>query len=702
MNELVRVSLHDDVGVITIHNPPVNVLSTAVAKSLASAVLELNANETVRAIVVLGSGNTFIAGADIRELAQVAAGRAPQLDLLSPLKTIEDSPKPVVMAIHGAALGGGLEAAMCGHYRLALPSAQLGMPEVKLGLIPGAGGTQRLPRLAGPVRAAEICFDGRPIRASDALACGLIDRIVHGDLLIEAVRFAGEVAELKVVKTRDREEKLRRAEPGKLEALGERAERERPSRAPLAALKAIQASTELPFEAGCQHEAELFNACLQSSESKSLIHLFFSERAAAKIPGLASSQTRYDIRKVAVLGAGTMGSGIATALAQAGVPVLLKEVSEQALSRGMATIRANFERAVSKSRLTAEAAQTRLASVRPQTDFSGFDEVDLAIEAVFESLPVKQAVMAELDKAVRADCILATNTSSLDVDAIAAGTRREDKTVGLHFFSPANVMRLVEVIPGAGTDPGITAACMSLGKRLGKIAVFAGNRPGFIGNRIFRPYLREARFLIEDGASVEEVNEALLQFGMGMGPLAVDDLIGIDVCRHIEEEFSRADAPGVRQSVLLQALYEQGHFGQKTGQGWSNYGSDRKAAFNPDIAALAANARAANGIERRQIAPEEIVDRCICSLVNEGARVLEERTALRASDIDVVFVHGFGFPAWRGGPMFYADMVGLSAVLEKIRGFEGRFGSGLWSPAPLLTELVRSGQTFLSLDQSGG
>ncbi len=700
MNELARVSLQDDVGVIIINNPPVNALSTAVAESLASAVLRFDGNPSVRAIVVLGSGNTFIAGADIRELAQISAGMAPPLDLLPSLQAIEDSPKPVVMAIHGAALGGGLEAAMCGHYRIALPSARLGMPEVKLGLIPGAGGTQRLPRLAGPVRAAEMCLDGRPISAAEALAAGLIDRIVHGDLLSEAVLFAREIAPLKFVKTRERGEKLEPAELEKLEALRARAERERPSRAPLAATEAIRASVELSFEAGCEREAELFRECLHSSESKSLIHLFFSERTAAKIPGLASSGTRYEIRKVAVVGAGTMGSGIATALAQAGIPVLLKEVSEQALGRGMATIRANFDRTVSKGRLTVEAAEARLANVRPQTDFSDFDQVDLAIEAVFESLPVKQAVMADLGKSVRTDCILATNTSSLDVDAIAEGSGRREKTIGLHFFSPANVMRLVEVIPGAGTDPGVTAACMSLGKRLGKIAVFAGNRPGFIGNRMFRPYLREARFLVEEGASVEEVNEALVQFGMGMGPLAVDDLIGIDVSRHIEEEFGRSDAPGVRKSILLQALFEGAHFGQKTGRGWSNYGSDRKPGPNPDIPALAEKAAAASGIERRQIAPEEIVDRCICSLVNEGARVLEEGTAYRASDIDVVFVHGYGFPAWRGGPMFYADLVGLSAVLEKIQAFEGRFGTDLWSPAPLLVKLARDGQSFSNLDRS--
>jgi 3-hydroxyacyl-CoA dehydrogenase len=649
--------------------------------------------------VVVGSGNTFIAGADIRELARMAAGEAPPLNLLPPLQVLEDSLKPVVMAIHGSALGGGLETAMCGHYRIAVPSAQFGMPEVKLGLIPGAGGTQRLPRLVGPVRAAEMCVSGRAISAPEALAWGLIDRIVEGgDLLEQAVRFAQELTTPNTPKTRERSEKLLSADLGKLDELRKRVEKELPSRAPSAALQAIQASTELDFDSGCQREAELFKECLHSDESKALIHLFFAERAATKVPRLSSSQRRSEIRKVAVVGAGTMGTGIATALAQSGIPVLLKEVSEEALARGMAKVRANFERAIAKGRLTPDVAQARLASVRPQTDYSGFEEADVAIEAVFENLQVKQRVMAELGKIVRSDCILATNTSSLDVEAIASGSGRPEQTVGLHFFSPANVMRLVEVVPGARTDPDVTAACMSLGKRLGKIAVFAGNRPGFIGNRVFRPYLREARFLIEEGASVEEVNDALVQFGMGMGPLAVDDLIGIDVSRHIEEEFSRSEPSVVRRSILLEALYELRQFGQKTGRGWSTYGSDRKPKPNPEVASLAESTAVNAGIVRCPISREEIVDRCVCSLVNEGARVLEEGTAQRASDIDVVFVQGYGFPAWRGGPMFYADLIGTDTVLAKIRSFEGRFGSDLWKPAPLLIELTRSGQTFSGRD----
>ena len=698
MNELVRVSLQDDVGVITINNPPVNALSSTVARSLAAAVVDLAAEESVRSIVVVGSGNTFIAGADIRELAQISAGKAPPLDLLSALCTVEDSPKPIVMAIHGAALGGGLETAMSGHYRVAAPAAQLGMPEVKLGLVPGAGGTQRLPRLVGPIQAAEMCISGRPVSGPEAQKLGLVDEIAEGELLAYAVRFARQLANQPPRRTRDRDEKLQSADWAKLQAMRARVERERPARAPSAALDAIQASIELPFEAGCQRETELFNGCLQSVEAKSLIHLFFGERAAAKIPGIAGSSKRFEIRKVAVIGAGTMGTGITTAFAQSGIPVLLKEVSEEALGRGMANIRANFERAMAKGRLTPEAAQARLASIHPQTDFNGFEQVDLAVEAVFEDLPVKQAVMADLSKAVGPECILATNTSSLDVDAIASGSVRPDRTIGLHFFSPANVMRLLEVVPGAQTDPDVTAACMGLGKRLGKIAVFAGNRPGFIGNRAFRPYLREARFLVEEGASVEEINDALVRFGMGRGPLAVDDLIGIDVSRHIEEQFGRSDPAGIRRSRLLEALYKAGHFGQKTGKGWSEYGADRKPRPNSELASLLQASGSPSGIPPRQIEPDEIVDRCLCSLINEGARILEEGTAHRASDIDVVFVHGYGFPAWRGGPMFYADTVGLDVVLAKVQAFEKRFGSDLWTPAPLLAELARSGQTFARRD----
>jgi 3-hydroxyacyl-CoA dehydrogenase len=543
-----------------------------------------------------------------------------------------------------------------------------------------------------------MCIEGRVISAREALASGLIDRIVEGDLLPQAVQFAREIARVKALKTRDRDEKLLSTEPGKLEALRRRVDQERPTRARSAALEAIQASTELDFDAGCEREAELFNECLHSDESRALIHLFFSERAATKIAGLPAAQKRYEVRKVAVVGAGTMGTGIATAFAQSGIPVLLKEISDEALGRGMANIQANFERAVAKGRLTPEDAQTRVASVRAQTDFAGFEEVDLAIEAVFENLQVKQAVMADLGRFIRPDCILATNTSSLDVDAIASSGGRPERTVGLHFFSPANVMRLLEVVCGERTDPDVTAACMSLGKRLGKIAVFAGNRPGFIGNRVFRPYLREARFLVEEGASVEEVNDALVRFGMSMGPLAVDDLIGIDVSRHIEEEFSRSDATVLRRSTLLEALYELGQFGQKTGRGWSNYWSDRKPKPNPEVEALAESAAVSAGITRHSISQGEIVDRCICGLINEGARVLEEGTAQRASDIDVVFVHGYGFPAWRGGPMFYADLIGIDTVLAKIQEFEERFGSDLWEPAPLLVELARAGRTFSGRD----
>ncbi|MFL6417375.1 MAG: 3-hydroxyacyl-CoA dehydrogenase NAD-binding domain-containing protein [Bryobacteraceae bacterium] len=699
MDELARVSLQNDVGVITIKNPPVNALSSKMAQSLASAVLKLGANNTVGAIVVIGSGATFIAGADIRELARIGRGEAPPLDLLPSLQIIEDCPKPVIMAIHGAALGGGLEAAMCGHYRVSVPSAQFGMPEVKLGLIPGAGGTQRLPRLVGPVSAAHLCMNGRSIDAGAAEANGLLDRVVQGDLLDQAIRFAREVASRKFLKTRERDEKLASVDRDQMEALRSQIERERPQRAPLAALLAIQAAAELPFHAGCKLESELFNECLRSEESKALIYLFFAERTAAKIPKLRGVQKRYDIRKVAILGAGTMGAGIATAFAQSGIPVLLKEVSEDALGRGTAAIRANFERAVAKGRLTPEAAQALVTSVRTQTDFDGFNEVDLVVEAVYENLDIKRAVMAEVSKNLHPDCILATNTSSLDVDVIAAGCGRIEKTIGLHFFSPANVMRLVEVVPGAETEPDVTAACMSLAKRLGKVAVPSANHPGFIGNRAFRPYLREARFLVEEGATVEAVNEALVDFGMSMGPLTVEDLIGIDVSCHIEEQFRHLDPSGVRQSVLLETLLEQKQFGQKTGSGWSRYGPDRKPRPNPELGALAEKAAVSAGITRRVVDPEEVVDRCICGLINEGARLLGQGTAFRASDIDVVFVLGYGFPSWRGGPMFYADVIGLKNVLAKIQHLENRFGSELWAPASILRELAASGRQFADLDK---
>ena len=700
MAELVKLSRHGEIAVVTIDNPPVNALSPGVPEGIVAAIRAAAEDDAVRATIVMGAGRTFIAGADIREFGKIVAGERPRLSLLPSLAVIEDCPKAVVMAIHGTAFGGGLETAMAGHYRVVDVSAQIGQPEVKLGIIPGAGGTQRLPRLAGVAKALEMCAFGEPIGAAEALAAGVVDRILEGDLLAGAIAFAREIAGKPVPKTRERNQKLRDAAPAMFAAAREKAGKiKRGQTAPLAAIDAVEGACRLSFEEGCKLEAELFNRCLYSTQSKALIYAFFGERAAAKIPDIPKGTHTYEIRRAAVVGAGTMGTGIAMNYANAGIPVLLKEVNQQALDRGMAVIRQNYAGTVKRGRLSEAQMEQRLAAIRPQLSYDGFEEADVITEAVFEGLALKKQVFSELDRMAKPEAILASNTSYLNIDAIASVTRRPEMVVGQHYFSPANVMRLLEIVRGRATSKEVLATSMALAKRLNKVAVVAGNRPGFIGNRMLTPYLREAQFLVEEGASVEEVNDALYDFGMAMGPLAMSDLAGLDVGWRARKEFQHLEKPGVRRPLVSDQLCELGRFGQKTGSGWSRYDEKRKPSPNPETAALIEKTAREAKIERRTVGRDEIVDRCIFALVNEGARVLEEGVALRAVDIDIVYLNGYGFPAWRGGPMFYADTIGLKAVLERIEEFQKRHGEDLWSPAPLLLRLAESGSSFGRWDQ---
>ncbi len=701
MNDFVRLSPYGDIAVITVDNPPVNALSPGIPEGIAATVRAAAEDPSTVAIVIMGAGQTFMAGADIREFSKIVSGEAPPLNFLPSLRGIEDSPKPVIAAIHGTAFGAGLETAMAGHYRVIAPNAQVGQPEARLGLIPGAAGTQRLPRLTGPLRAAEMCAFGEPVKAPEALTLGIVDRIIEGDLLEGALAFAREMAARPIPKTRERNEKMSGVDAAAFEALRERVKgAKRGYGAPLVAIEAVEASTRLPFDEGCRLEAELFQQCLRSTESKALIYVFFGERAVAKIPGISKSVKPLEVRRAAVIGAGTMGTGIAMSFADAGIPVLLKEASPEALGRGTATLRKNYERTMAKGRLSPAALDQRMALITPQLDYAGFAEADVVVEAVFEDLSVKKSTFAELDKVTKASCLLFSNTSSLDVDEIASATQRPEQVAGMHFFSPAHVMRLLEVVRGGATSDEALVTAMSLGKRMGKTAVLARNSPGFIGNRTFRPYLREARFLAEEGASVESINQALYDFGMALGPLAVDDLTGIDISWHIEQEFQRREKPNVRRSLMIQALYEAGRYGQKTGAGWSRYDDGRRPAPDPAVWALQEKVAREAGIQRREmIAPDEMVQRCVYALVNEGARVLEEGVALRPVDIDIVFLNGYGFPPWRGGPMFYADTIGLGNILARVREFENRFGSDLWRPAPLLLELAASGKTFGDLNE---
>jgi 3-hydroxyacyl-CoA dehydrogenase len=676
VNTLVRFERDQDVAVITIDNPPVNALSPGVVEGLKAAIEQANADAEVRAIVVIGSGRTFIAGADVNEFQKPTAG-AYVAEIRECLATMEDSAKPVVMAIHGAALGGGLETAMAGHYRLIAPSAQVGQPEVKLGLIPGAGGTQRLPRLAGVAKAVEMCAFGAPVKAQEALAAGIVDRIVEGDLRAGAVDFAREMTGQPIRRTSD--QKIARADPAIFSAAREQARKKwRGQAAPLAAIDAVEAAIKLAFADGLKREAESFDECLRSQQSKALIYAFFAERAVTKIPGISGSTPIYDIARAAIVGAGTMGGGIAMAFVNAGIPVIIKETNQEALDRGMANVRRN------SARLPPEAAEQKLAMITPQLTFDGFDQVDIIIEAVFENLAVKQQVFREIDGVAKSGCVLATNTSSLNIDQIAAVTKRPDMVVGLHFFSPANIMRLIEIVRGSSTRAEVTATAVALAKRLGKIGVIAGNCPGFIGNRMINVYGREAQFLVEEGATVEDINQALFNFGMAMGPLAMFDLVGNDVMSDIAAISSAASA---RSPIVLPKLCALGRLGQKTGKGWSRYDENRKPSADPEVATLIESTARAAGIGRRVISEEEIVDQCIFALVNEGARILEEGMALRAADIDVIYLTGYGFPAWRGGPMFYADSIGLANVVARIEEFG-------WGPAPLLKRLAVGGKSF--------
>ncbi|HJZ58039.1 MAG TPA: 3-hydroxyacyl-CoA dehydrogenase NAD-binding domain-containing protein [Gemmataceae bacterium] len=701
MSELVTLTRDGDIGVITVNNPPVNALSPGVPEGIVAALQALQTDATIKGVVLIGGGRTFIAGADIKEFVKITSGgKQSGLGLDPLLSALEDSTKPVVCAIHGTALGGGLEIAMACHYRVAAAGAQLGQPEVKLGLIPGAGGTQRLPRLAGIVKAAEMCAGGEPVGAAAALASGILDKIVDADLLVGAVAFAREVAARGGPLRKTRDLPVKPADPAALAAVREAVQKKaRGLLAPFKAVEAVEGSATLPFAEGCKRERELFWETLFSDQSKALVHVFFAEREVAKVPGITKDTPRVPIRRAAVVGAGTMGGGIAMTYANAGIPVLLKEVAQDALDRGLATIRRNYTNTVQKGRLTQQQMDERLARIEPTLTYDRFQDADIVVEAVFEGMALKKQVFAELDKVARPDAILASNTSTLDIDQIASATTRPDRVIGHHFFSPANVMKLLEIVRGKKSGPDVIATSLELAKRLGKVGVLVGNCRAFVGNRMFDPYVREAQFLVEEGARIEEVDAALVAFGMAMGPLAVLDLAGLDVGWRIRKEGGFADPPGRKAYRVEDRLCEQGHFGQKTGAGWYRYEPGSRTPLpNPDAARLAEEVVRESGIAQRTITSEEIVERTVYALVNEGARILEEGIALRAGDIDIVYVYGYGFPASRGGPMWYAGTVGLKNVYDRIRQFEEQHGDR-WAPAPLLKELAAAGKTFADFDR---
>ena len=698
--------IRDGVAIITIDNPPVNALGTRVLEGIAAAVARGVGDPAVSALVLIGAGDTFSAGADIN-IFRTSRTREQSLErstaFHATLKHIEDASKPLVAAIHGHALGGGLELAMACHYRVAAATAKVGQPEVLLGLIPGAGGTQRLPRLCGVPLALEMCTEGKPVSAPAARAAGIIDEIVDGDrdtLLAQAIAFARARAEAgDIRRTREQSKWLADAHAA-LAACDQRRERLAATRTPLfapyAAVNAIEAACMLAFDAGSLVERELFADCLVSTESRALVHLFFAEREAAKVRGVPKGTAARDIRRAAVVGAGTMGGGIAMAYANAGIPVLLKDVDAAALSRGMATIRRNYEASVSKGKLAADALEQRLSLITPTTAFDLFDTVDIVVEAVFEDLALKTSTFAELGRATQPGCLLASNTSTLDIDALARASGRGQRVIGHHFFSPANVMKLVEIVRGCETSAETIATSQKLAKRLGKVGVVVGNCFGFVANRMLAYYLREACLLLEEGACVPQIDRTLTDFGMPVGPFAMEDIAGIDVGARIRQHVkatgkTAAEGP---QSEIPDRLFEMGRYGQKTGAGWYRYeAGGRIPILDPTIDALADEAAARRGITRRVISNDEILARVSTALANEGARVLEEGYASRASDIDVIYCYGFGFPRYRGGPMFYADTVGLPLVLARVLEYRERLGDH-WQPAPLLEKLAAEGRGF--------
>jgi 3-hydroxyacyl-CoA dehydrogenase len=695
MSDLVKLSKDQNVAILTVDNPPVNSMDGAVHKAISEALAAVEKDASVAAVVLIGAGSTFIAGADINMFPKMVSGEKDPADGFQPLMLeIEDCSKPVVAAIHGTALGGGNETAMACHYRVAVASAKLGQPEVTLGVLPGAGGTQRLPRLVGVAKAIEMCTEGKPVKAAEALQIGLVDKVVEGDLLAGAVAFAKEVVGKPAPKTRERTDKLRTAEENApiFAAARETAKKKfRGLLAPFKIIDVIEAATKVPFLEGSDLEAKFFAECVRSSQSQALVHDFFAEREVSKIPDVPRDTPLLPVKTVGVVGAGTMGGGIAMVYLNAGFPVYLKDADQAALDRGVAAIAKNYAGSVAKGRFTQQYMDERMALLKPTLDWNDFAKVDLVVEAVFENLQVKQSVFAELNKVCKPDAILASNTSSLSIDDLAAVTSRPEYVIGIHFFVPANVMRLQEIVRGTATSKSVIATAMQMSKKLGKVGVLVGNCKGFVGNRMFEPYLREGQFLAEEGALPEEVDGAITKWGMALGPLALGDMAGLEIGYRIRK--ATVPQPGIRYSFVENNLFEAGRIGLKGGAGWYKYDEKRRAVPDPEVPPMVKKWAEEAGIPQRKVTPEEIVERCIYAMINEGARILEEGYALRAGDIDTIYVSGYGFPNYRGGPMWYADTVGVKKVYERVCEFQKQLGL-LWEPAPLLKKLAESGGTF--------
>ncbi len=681
------------IAVITMNNPPVNGLGHATRSGIFDGLQKALADAAVKAVVITGAGKAFSGGADIKEFNTPKSFAEP--NLLAVIEAIESADKPVVAAVHSVAMGGGLELALGCHYRVASPGARIALPEVKLGLLPGAGGTQRLPRVVGVETALTMIVIGNPVPSENLAETKLFDRMIEGDLMAGALAFAGEIAAKRplpkvrniTIELADREAffKAARATVGA-------ASKHFP--APLKCVDCVEAAVTLPFEEGMRVERENFLMLVQTTESKALRHYFFGERAAAKIPDVPEDTPKRPINAAAVVGAGTMGGGIAMNFANAGIPVVVLEVNQEALDKGLATIRKNYESSLTKGRLTQEKFDQRLGLILGTLSYDRIKGADIVIEAVFEEMGVKEKVFRKLDEVMKPGAILATNTSTLDVNRIAGFTRRPQDVIGTHFFSPANIMRLLEIVRGEKTAKDVLATVMALAKRIKKIGVVSGVCDGFIGNRMIEQYARQAGFLLEEGCLPEQMDKAMEEFGFAMGPFRMSDLAGNDVGWYIRKR-RYAEQPDVIYSKTADILCEMGRFGQKTGAGWYDYKpGDRTAYPSQLVNDMIVNHSKEIGVERRAIGDEEIVERLVYALVNEAAHILEEKIAQRASDIDIIYITGYGFPLHRGGPMFYADTVGLPKVVAAMERYaKGRHGQ-FWKPAPLLAKLAAAGKTF--------
>jgi 3-hydroxyacyl-CoA dehydrogenase len=693
MSDVAAYTVRDGIAVITLNNPPVNGLGNALRAGIAEGLEKADSDPDVKAVVLIGSAKAFSGGADIREFNKPVT--KPNLPEVNDLQ--DSMQKPLVAAIGGFALGGGLELALACHYRIALEKSLLGLPEVKLGILPGSGGTQRLPRIIPVHEAARMMILGDPIPAPKAKELGLVDEIVSGDLLEAGIAYAQKLvaAGKGPRRIRDLPPKIEGDQKALLEAVPEQAARSAGGNpAPAEIAKCIHAAVTLPFDEGRKVERERFEYLVNTVESKALRHMFFAERQTAKIPDVPESTPTREIKKAAVVGAGTMGGGIAMSFANAGIPVVITDVSQEALDRGMKRIRDNYEATVKRGRLKREDMEKRFALIQPSTDLNAARPADIVIEAVFERMDVKQDMFKKLDAVMKPGAILATNTSTLDVNKIAEVTKRPQDVIGTHFFSPANVMRLLEVVRGAKTAKDVLATTMKLGKKLKKVPIVSGVCDGFIGNRMLERYTQQAGFLLDEGASPQQVDAALQKWGLAMGPFTMSDMAGNDIGWDVRKR-RYYEKPDMAYSKFADKVCELGRYGQKTGKGFYRYEpGNRKPLPDPEVEALLDNYRKENGLQPRKISDEEIVERCIYALANEGARILEEGIAQRASDVDMVYLAGYGFPAHRGGPMFYADTVGLDRVLKAIEGFQKGYLGNQWQPAPLLVKLAREGKRF--------